>query len=182
MHSKLEVEQPPGRFCQPRSFWTYGNKTSVSLSFPFLTLILAFQSILYSLFLSMKVKVLVALWCPVVCDSHGLWPARLLCPWNSPGKNTGESSHSLFQGIFQTQGLNLVLPQCKWIPYNLSHQGSASFLNFLEKNGWWIWIPWGKGRRVFVEYSEVFVFLTKRFSPKVLSLKIYSAYKTLKNI
>ena len=20
---------------------------------------------------------------------HGLWPARLLCPWNSPGKNTG---------------------------------------------------------------------------------------------
>ena len=22
-------------------------------------------------------------------------PARLLCPWNSPGKNTGEGSHSL---------------------------------------------------------------------------------------
>ena len=20
-------------------------------------------------------------------QSHGLWPARLLCPWNSPGKN-----------------------------------------------------------------------------------------------
>ena len=32
------------------------------------------------------------------------WTAahRLLCPWNSPGKNTGVSSHFLLQGIFQT--------------------------------------------------------------------------------
>ena len=30
--------------------------------------------------------------------SHGLQPARLLCPWNSPGKNTGVGSHSLLQG------------------------------------------------------------------------------------
>ena len=29
-------------------------------------------------------------------------PARLLCPWDSPGKNTGVSSHSLLQGIFLT--------------------------------------------------------------------------------
>ena len=35
---------------------------------------------------------------------YGLWPARLLCPWNSPGKNTGVGSHSLLQGIFPTQG------------------------------------------------------------------------------
>ena len=26
---------------------------------------------------------------------HGLKPARLLCPWNSLGKNTGVGSHSL---------------------------------------------------------------------------------------
>ena len=31
---------------------------------------------------------------------HGLWPARLLCPWDSPGKNTGVGCHALFQGIF----------------------------------------------------------------------------------
>ena len=31
---------------------------------------------------------------------------RLLCPWDSPGKNTGVGSHTLFQGIFPTQGLN----------------------------------------------------------------------------
>ena len=35
--------------------------------------------------------------------------ARLLCPWSSPGKNTGVGNHSLLQGIFQTQGLNLSL-------------------------------------------------------------------------
>ena len=41
---------------------------------------------------------------------HGLSAARLLCPWNSPGKNTGVGRHSLLQGIFLTQGSNLGLP------------------------------------------------------------------------
>ena len=31
---------------------------------------------------------------------HGLWPARLLCPWNSLGKNTRVRWHFLLQGIF----------------------------------------------------------------------------------
>ena len=35
-----------------------------------------------------------------------LWPAWLLCPWDSPGKNTGVGCHALLQGIFPTQGLN----------------------------------------------------------------------------
>ena len=34
---------------------------------------------------------------------HGLYPARLLCPWNSPGKNPGVGCHSLLQRIFPTQ-------------------------------------------------------------------------------
>ena len=33
--------------------------------------------------------------------------AMLLCPWNSPGENTGVDSHSLLQGILLTQGSNL---------------------------------------------------------------------------
>ena len=37
---------------------------------------------------------------------HGLWPARLLCPWDSPGKNSGVGCHGLLQGIFPTQGSN----------------------------------------------------------------------------
>ena len=36
-------------------------------------------------------------------------PARLLCPWESPGKNTGGRSHALLQGIFPTQRSNLRL-------------------------------------------------------------------------
>ena len=38
---------------------------------------------------------------------HGLWPTRLLRPWDFPGKNTGVGCHFFLQGIFQTQGLNL---------------------------------------------------------------------------
>ena len=41
--------------------------------------------------------------------SHGLQPSRVLCPWDSPGKNTGVSCHALLQGIFPIQGLNLHL-------------------------------------------------------------------------
>ena len=39
----------------------------------------------------------------------GLYPSRLFCPWNSPGKNSGVNSHFLLQGIFSTQGSNLGL-------------------------------------------------------------------------
>ena len=43
--------------------------------------------------------------------------------WNSPGKNTRVSSHSLLQGIFPTQGSNPGLLHCRQILYQLSHQG-----------------------------------------------------------
>ena len=36
-------------------------------------------------------------------------PARLLCPWDSLGKNTGVGCCTLFQGIFPTQGSKLHL-------------------------------------------------------------------------
>ena len=36
---------------------------------------------------------------------YGLEPTRILCPWDSPGKNTGVGGHTLLQGIFLTQGL-----------------------------------------------------------------------------
>ena len=40
---------------------------------------------------------------------------RLLCPWNSPGKNIGVDSHAILQGIFPTQGSNFSLPHCRQI-------------------------------------------------------------------
>ena len=44
--------------------------------------------------------------CSVVSDClqpHGLYPARLLCPWNFPCENTGVGCHFLLQWIFLTQ-------------------------------------------------------------------------------
>ena len=54
----------------------------------------------------------------VMSDSlrpHGRQPARLLCPWDSPGKNTGVGCHALLQGIFPTQGSNPDLQHCRQI-------------------------------------------------------------------
>ena len=43
---------------------------------------------------------------------HELYPARLLCPWDFPGKDTAVGCHALLQGIFPAQGLNpyLLMP------------------------------------------------------------------------
>ena len=67
--------------------------------------------------------------------SDYLQPHGLYSPWNSPGQNTGVGSLSFLQGIFQTQGLNPGLPHCRWIHYQLSHQGSLmTNLNSLLKS------------------------------------------------
>ena len=39
-------------------------------------------------------------------QTRGLQPARFLCPWASPGENTGVGCHALLQGIFPTHGSN----------------------------------------------------------------------------
>ena len=52
---------------------------------------------------------------------HGLYLASLLCPWDSPGNNTGVGWHFLLQGIFPTQELNPGLLHCMQIFYWLSY-------------------------------------------------------------
>ena len=52
--------------------------------------------------------------CPWSVASDSLWPrglqpVRLLCPWNSPGKNTAMGCHFLLQGIFPPEESNLHL-------------------------------------------------------------------------
>ena len=73
----------------------------------------------------MKVKV--AWLSPTLCDPMD-------CPWDSPGQNTGMGSLALLQGIFPTQGLNLGLPHCRRILYQLSHKESPRTLE-------WVAIP-----------------------------------------
>ena len=55
---------------------------------------------------------------------HELWHARLLCPWTFPDKKTGVGCHTLLQGTFLTQGVNLGLLHWRQTLYHLSHQGS----------------------------------------------------------
>ena len=67
---------------------------------------------------------------------------KLLChiqliatPWdcssqNSPGKNTGVGSLSLLQVIVPPQGSTPGLLPCRWILYQLSHQGSPRILEW----------------------------------------------------
>ena len=53
--------------------------------------------------------------CVQLLRPHGLQPARLLCLWDFPGKNTETGCHFLLQGIFSTRGLNPGLLHCRQI-------------------------------------------------------------------
>ena len=58
-----------------------------------------------------------------------------------PGKNTGAGCHSLLQGIFPTQGLNLGLLHCRQILYLPRHQGSPRW----ALRSWFLWNKAGTG-------------------------------------
>ena len=52
--------------------------------------------------------------CLTLCNTIG-YSLRLLCPWDSPGNNTGVDGHVFLQGLFRTQRLNLhLLPMLHW--------------------------------------------------------------------
>ena len=69
---------------------------------------------------------------PMNCNSPG---PRLLCPWNSPGKNTGNGCHFLLQWIFLTQGLNPGLLHCRQTLYHLRQQGCPITIVVEAKEG-----------------------------------------------
>ena len=59
--------------------------------------------------------------CSVVSDSlqpHGLYPAKLLCPWDFPGKNTGVSHISFSGGSSQPRDRIHVSCIVSWILYH----------------------------------------------------------------
>ena len=59
---------------------------------------------------------LVAQSCLTLCDL--MEPTRLLCPWDSLGKNTAVGCDALFQEIFLTQGSNPGLLNYQYILYH----------------------------------------------------------------
>ena len=76
-------------------------------------------------------------------------PARLFCPCESSGKNTGVSCHFLLQGIFLIWKLNLGLLHCRQVPYWLSYKGRPlrgksllPLFPLLFAMKWWNCMPW----------------------------------------
>ena len=76
----------------------------------------------------MKVKLLMSLNCVQLLVTPWTVATRLLCPWNSLGKNTVVGCHFLLHRIFPTQGLNpclLLLLHYRWI-LPMHHLGSPN--------------------------------------------------------
>ena len=69
--------------------------------------------------------------CPTLCEPPGLYPARFLCPWSFPGKNTRVGCHFLLQGIFPDPGTEpvslvssvLASPSFTTLPHGKPHGG-----------------------------------------------------------
>ena len=60
--------------------------------------------------------------------SHGLWPARLLCPWDFPGKNTEVGCHFLLQCMkVKSESESEVTQSCPTLcdPVDCSPPGSS---------------------------------------------------------
>ena len=82
---------------------------------------------------------------------HGLQPIRLLCTCDFPGKDPGVGCHSLLQGIFLTQGLNLLLPHWQADSLPLCHLVSIAF-QFFGKNFLYSYLENPHGQRSLASY------------------------------
>ena len=85
--------------------------------------------------------------CPAVCDTMKCSSSRLLCPCDSPGKNTGVGCHALLQGIFLIQRWNLCLLRCRSILYDLSHDKRCQF-SLLSCIFYWVPFPTAREHHV----------------------------------
>ena len=86
---------------------------------------------------------------PTLLRPYGPQTARLLCAWDSPGKNAGMGCHFLLQRIFPTQGSNPGLLHCRRILY----------------------CPWdSSGRNTGVDFHALLqvIFLTQGLNPHLL--------------
>ena len=101
--------------------------------------------------------------CLTLCDPMDSSPPDSSAHGDSPGKDTGVGSLSLFQRIFLTQESSQSLLSCRQILYHLSYWGSPSPLNkvllprFYKERSWEIklcqshdWKPQQSGSRIHV--------------------------------
>ena len=78
--------------------------------------------------LNIKVKVLLAQSCLILCNPTDCSPPGSSVRGDSPGQTTRVGCHSLLQGIFPTQRLNPCLLHCRRILCPVSHQGSSGWI------------------------------------------------------
>ena len=65
----------------------------------------------------------------MLCDPMGLQPARLLCPWDSPGKNSGVNCHLLLQSNIHVLAKNI----SDYVVYSEMHKTfSSKQLSFIS--------------------------------------------------
>ena len=68
---------------------------------------------------------------------HGLYPAMLLCLWDSPGKNTGVGCHALLQGTLPDSGIepmSLVSPALAGKFFTPAQLGKPLICSLLRSN------------------------------------------------
>ena len=70
----------------------------------------------------------------ILPDPTDYSPPRLLCPWDSPNKNTGVGSHALLHPTFPTQGSDSSLLHWQSDSLPLSHQRSPQHLAWRGKS------------------------------------------------
>ena len=70
---------------------------------------------------------------------HGLQPTRLLCPWDSPGKNTGVGCHFLLQ-CMKVESESEVAQSCPTLsdPMDCSLPGSSVYGSFEARVLEWV--------------------------------------------
>ena len=69
--------------------------------------------------------------------AHGLSPTRLLCPWNSPGRNTRIGCHSLLQGALLQKHKPAKRKDPEMPRYEDFTQNSHTSTNFTVKPSRW---------------------------------------------
>ena len=79
---------------------------------------------------------------------HGLYPTKLLCPWDSPGKNTGVGCHALLQGIFP--GIEPAFPKLQADSSPPEPPRKPLFSHKKEQ----IWASWTEVEEPRVSYTE----------------------------
>ena len=94
---------------------------------------------------------------------YGLYPARFLCPWDSPVMNTAMRHHVLLQGIFSTQklGLRLHWPSISLVPSGKLYIVSEFPTIFSLKKETELLLWWKKKRKKTLFIILIHIYLNK---------------------